>query len=708
MKNTASFSQVFLQTFPLSSIAQIALTLISVILLLSSQSIIAKAQEPATATESSQCSETPITANQTVVGLLSSGDCVSPLKGKPADRYKFNGTAGQLVAIALNSQEFDPFLYLIGPDGKIVAQDDDSGQGHDSRIPTSGFQRLPETGTYIIEATTFGSPTIGSYTLMLVAGTNACAYWPTVDTTPYPYRPSYGNITISAPAGCAWQITSPTSWIKTAGISTGLGDNSTSILVTANNGVSARSGLIYVAGIAYTITQHGNPKLCPASSIPAGVTMRGSLGNGDCASAFRVAPDGVPLADRYSLRLAPGQKIAVTMLSSFEGRIHFVGPDATWFGESPRSADGYTRFPATGFETIYSSGDYLIEVTSLNARQAGEYSVMLEIVTGSCKYTVTPQPKIMAFAGDTGSVQVVTTNGCQWHALGDSDWITFPSGSGGNGSNTLEFTTLSNPNAQVRSGRIYVGGEFITLTQLGYNPVASLSAASFSSKLLAPGSIVASFGTGMATTTETAETVPLPTSLAGTQVTIKDSKSVVRTAGLFFISPDQVNFLMPSDMAEGVALITVTSGDGTVLTGATQIRNVAPGLFSASGDGNGFARAQVLRIKPDGTQIYEPVARFDEEQGAFVAVPIDFGQEGDRLILVLFGTGWQNQTDLQSVAIRASGVFIHPLYAGPQGDLLGVDQINVELPHELAGRGELSLFVTVQGNSSNKVKVSFK
>ena len=50
--------------------------------------------------------------------------------------------------------------------------------------------------------------------------------------------------------------------------------------------------------------------------------------------------------------------------------------------------------------------------------------------------------------------------------------------------------------------------------------VASVSAASYASALLAPDSIVAAFGAGLASSTQVATTTPLPTSLAGTTVKI--------------------------------------------------------------------------------------------------------------------------------------------------------------------------------------------
>jgi len=710
MKTKTYCPNVFPQAFRFDKLNLALLTIVTVFLSLNLQPMIANAQETASAAEAQNCPPMPIVANQTIQGSLSDSDCISRSKQVPADRYSFNATAGQLIAITFSSDTFAPYLILFGPGGQILFQSGGSvGQGR-ARIPQSGFQRLPENGTYTIEATsgTNSSTTLGNYNLLLALGNNNCAYLPTVDTTPYPALGSYGKISISAPAGCAWQITSATPWIRPAGISNGNGDANTTIFVTANNGIAARAGLIHVAGIPYVIPQYGNPRLCSSSGITAGVTVRGALANGDCASAFRVASNGTPLADRYHLRLTAGQRIAATMLSSFAGQLHFIGPDATLFGQSWESGDRYTRFPASGFEFVYTSGDYLIEVTSQNAQQTGDYALMVEVIGGNCRYTVTPQPKILASAGDTGRVTVETNNGCHWHAMSEANWIHFPSGSGGIGGGALNIEAISNPDTTPRRGRIYVAGEFLTFTQLGYNNVASVSASSFLSERLASDSIIASFGIGLATTTHIAESLPLPTNLVGTQIAIRDRNDVVRNAGLFFVSPEQANFLMPSGLADGPALITVTSGDGTMLTGAIEIRRVAPGLFAANADGRGVAAAQALRVKADSSQIYEPVARLDSASGRFVAEPIDFGEESDRLFLVLFGTGWRNRSSLAGVEIKIDGVAVPSLYAGAQGNLLGVDQINLELPRNMAGRGEVEISVKVDGVSANAVKVHFK
>src|SRR5262245_12257276 len=71
--------------------------------------------------------------------------------------------------------------------------------------------------------------------------------------------------------------------------------------------------------------------------------------------------------------------------------------------------------------------------------------------------------------------------------------------------------------------------------------VATVSAASFRPSVpLAPHSIAAAFGAGLATRTELAVTHPLPKTLAGTSVRVNGE-----AAPLFFVSPGQINYLIP-------------------------------------------------------------------------------------------------------------------------------------------------------------------
>ena len=130
--------------------------------------------------------------------------------------------------------------------------------------------------------------------------------------------------------------------------------------------------------------------------------------------------------------------------------------------------------------------------------------------------------------------------------------------------------------------------------------VASVSAATYNGAL-ASEAIVSAFGTRLATTVQSAPgtSTELPTELAGTRVLVTDSAGGRRLAPLFFVSPNQVNYLMPRNTSVGIASVTITSGDGTVSTGTADISTVAPGLFTANADGKGVPAAYVHRVRGD-------------------------------------------------------------------------------------------------------------
>lgn len=240
------------------------------------------------------------------------------------------------------------------------------------------------------------------------------------------------------------------------------------------------------------------------------------------------------------------------------------------------------------------------------------------------------------------------------------------------------------------------------------NAVASVSAASFLGQSLASESIVAAFGTAMATRTEAASTLPLPTSMAGTTVKVRDSAGTERLASLFFVAPAQINFQIPPGTVSGQATVTVTSGDGTASTGSVTVAPVAPGFFTANASGQGVPAAVALRVKADGAQINEPVAAFDTTRNQFVAAPIDLGPESDQLFLILFGAGLRFGSALSAVSCSIGGVNAEVLFAGAQGGFVGLDQMNVRLPRSLLGRGEVDLVVTVDGRAANTVRINVK
>ncbi len=238
--------------------------------------------------------------------------------------------------------------------------------------------------------------------------------------------------------------------------------------------------------------------------------------------------------------------------------------------------------------------------------------------------------------------------------------------------------------------------------------VANVSAASYVLGTVAAESIVSGFGANLSTATVVANALPLPETLGGVTVMVKDVLGVERIAPLFFVSPTQINYQVPVGTAIGEAAVTIKQNGNPVGAGLLQIAPVAPGLFTANASGRGFPAASVLRVKADGSQSYEAVAQFDATTNRFEAVPIDFGAVTDQHFLVAFGTGLRGRTALSNVSATIGGTNAEVLYAGAQGSLIGVDQTNLRLSRTLAGRGNVDVTLLVDGKPSNVVTLQIK
>jgi uncharacterized protein (TIGR03437 family) len=241
---------------------------------------------------------------------------------------------------------------------------------------------------------------------------------------------------------------------------------------------------------------------------------------------------------------------------------------------------------------------------------------------------------------------------------------------------------------------------------------ATTNAASFSQTQMAPESIIAMFGAAMATGTQAATSVPLPTTLLTTTVKVTDSAGVTRDAPLFFVSAGQINFQAPQGTAEGVAKVVVRVNNNIVGAGNMTIAKVGPGIFTANADGTGVPSALVLRVNTlTGAQTYEPVFVFTG--GKFQPLQIDMGPTTDTLYLLLFGTGFRNRTVAANITANLGGI-THALNSADfedgfaVGGFVGLDQCNIKMPRTLIGKGVINTFITVDGKNSNTVQIQIK
>ena len=92
-------------------------------------------------------------------------DSTAPVdsEGRRFRRHSFDGRAGQYVTIDLTSGAFDTYLMLEGPEGFVIAENDDYGPGTDSRIS----QELEQTGSYTVVVQGYWEDSEGPYEVII-------------------------------------------------------------------------------------------------------------------------------------------------------------------------------------------------------------------------------------------------------------------------------------------------------------------------------------------------------------------------------------------------------------------------------------------------------------------------------------------------------------------------------------------------------------
>ena len=238
-----------------------------------------------------------------------------------------------------------------------------------------------------------------------------------------------------------------------------------------------------------------------------------------------------------------------------------------------------------------------------------------------------------------------------------------------------------------------------------YNSVTSVSAASYFPGLpVAPESVISAFGPNLASSLIINTQLPLPMQLGTTRVKVKDSAGIERLAPLYFISMYQVNYQVPKGTALGVATVTVMNGDTPVATEVLQIVSTQAGLFSGNSDGQGAAAASLIFVK-NGIQSFD--LNYTCGAGGCVPKPIDLSVV-DAAYIEMFGTGVRFRNDLANAKATIGGIEGPVLYAGAHCCYVGVDQINLQIPKSLMGRGEVDVVLTIEGKIANTVKINVK
>jgi uncharacterized protein (TIGR03437 family) len=215
---------------------------------------------------------------------------------------------------------------------------------------------------------------------------------------------------------------------------------------------------------------------------------------------------------------------------------------------------------------------------------------------------------------------------------------------------------------------------------------AAVNGASFAAGApVSPGAIVSLFGALLASGTATAASIPLPTLLSTTSLTVNGI-----AAPLFFVSPTQINLQIPWETKPGAAAFEVISGSTSSGPLRFPVAAANPGIFT-SGNNRAIVQNQDYSINDTGN----PAAA-----GSYITVYLTGGGPIDNAV----PTGAANPSSpLSSVTAPYSasigGKPAKVLFLGLSPGFVGLYQANLQVPQ--LSSGDYPVIITVGGVSSN-------
>ncbi len=205
---------------------------------------------------------------------------------------------------------------------------------------------------------------------------------------------------------------------------------------------------------------------------------------------------------------------------------------------------------------------------------------------------------------------------------------------------------------------------------------------------VAPGTIVAIYGSNLASVPAQPTTIPLPLSMNGTTVLIGGVQ-----APLFYVSPGQINAQVPFELDPAKQYQVVVSANGALTTPQPlQLTAATPGLDAF----------------PDGT-----VVAIHSADGTLVSQDSP-AKPGEYVVMYLLGMGPTDNPIVSGAGspgdpldrpkavpvLTLGGVNVPVAFAGLTPQLVGLYQINLQVPN-VAVDGNLVLTVTQDGAASN-------
>ena len=212
--------------------------------------------------------------------------------------------------------------------------------------------------------------------------------------------------------------------------------------------------------------------------------------------------------------------------------------------------------------------------------------------------------------------------------------------------------------------------------------------------VVSPGQIVSIFGAELAPAAGSATGFPLPQNLQGVTVTVGGV-----AVPLFYVSPGQINFQVPFEVAQGATSIVVTRGNQSVARPVFAIP-ATPGIFTAAGDGY---NSPVVVHNSDYSQVTQQNPAHAGEYLAIFCTGLGVTGASVRAGDAAPAAPVQQPFD---VVVDTREIGLAP-YAGLAPGFAGLYQVNFQVNADETPGAKL-LYIDIRGVASNQVPLYVK
>ncbi len=367
-----------------------------------------------------------------------------------------------------------------------------------------------------------GGVDIAGQTFLLQQFGSPCTFAISATNQAFGYLSSTGQVGVTTLTNCPWTVVNTNPWISITSGASGTGNGAVNYTVGANPSHLVRSGVMTVAGKAYTVSQDGAPctyGLTPSNRVHSSSAATGQIsvtGVPGCpwtavsTNAWITITAGasgtVPGTVNYSVAANPSplMRTGVVAVAGLSFTVSQQGIPCTFDLSPSKRTHGYggassyvTLTTITDCPwTIINTNDWIIFTAGTNGVSSGpiEYTVLPnlsvnersgvfiigdQIFTMSQRaFAIAPTERVHGAGAETGSVDIITCGTCNWTAYTTNDWLAITSSTNGPGSTTLSYAVAANPTALTRVGELSMGGWSFVVTQVGADCSFTLNPAS--------------------------------------------------------------------------------------------------------------------------------------------------------------------------------------------------------------------------------------